>query len=206
MAIRTYTIEGRGEPTRLLVLMHGWDANEFHLAAYGPLMDPDARYLVVAPRGPVEVSANGVGWYPLDDTEVLRRRVEELDALLDHLCERHGFQRGEAVVGGFSQGALLAVALGIRKNGRPPLAGVISLCGFLPPPEAVEADWKRAAQTRFLVQRGTADPYIDAARARELVRTLEEHGATVTAEDYPMGHDNTLESLAGVRDWLRSLA
>jgi len=206
VAIRTYTIEGRGEPTRLLVLMHGWDANEFHLAAYGPLMDPDARYLVVAPRGPVEVSANGVGWYPMHDTEALTQRVEELDTLLDSLCERHGFQRAEAVVGGFSQGALLAVALGIRKNGRPPLAGVISLCGFLPPPEAVEADWERAAQTRFLVQRGTADPYIDAARARELVGTLEEHGASVTAEDYSMGHDNTLESLAGVRDWLRTLA
>lgn len=206
MAIRTYIIEGRGEPMRLLFLMHGWDANEYHLAAYGPLMDPAARYLVVAPRGPVEVSANGVGWYPFDDNEVLSQRLDELDALLDRLCDQHGFPRAETVVGGFSQGALLAVALGIRKNARPPLAGVISLCGFLPPLEVVEADWERAAKTRFLVQRGTADPYIDAERARDLVRTLEEHGATVSAEEYPMGHDNTLESLAGVRDWLRSLA
>ena len=58
-----YIIEGRGNPTKLLMLIHGYDANEYHLASLGPLMDAKEEYLIVAPRAPIQISERGVSWY-----------------------------------------------------------------------------------------------------------------------------------------------
>ena len=54
-----YVIEGRGNPKKLLVLIHGYDANEYHLASLGPLMDPNEECLIVAPRAPIKISERG---------------------------------------------------------------------------------------------------------------------------------------------------
>jgi thioredoxin 1 len=128
--------------------------------------------------------------------------LEALDGLLEEVCAEHGLERAEAIVGGFSQGGALAVALGLRRSERPHPAGVIALSSYLPEVEGVEYDWESAKAVPVLVQHGTDDPMITVERGRALARALLEHGVPMVYSEYPMGHAVALESVQAAHRWL----
>ena len=49
MAMTLYRIDRDGAD-RMLFLLHGYSAEQHHLAAYVPLVDPDERFSAVCPR------------------------------------------------------------------------------------------------------------------------------------------------------------
>ena len=208
MELKVYTIDGRGEPSRLLLMIHGFSANEFHLAAYGPLLDPEARFWVAAPRGPLGVPPEGAAWWDID-TETYERdhrlfwpSVTALDRTIDRLCQQRGFRREETVVGGFSQGGALALALAFRRNALP-LAGVAVLSGFLvEDPAVVEWDVAGNAGVPVFVGHGTRDPFVGIKDFRHTVEVLTDAGVDVESHTFAMGHDITLEELDLFRTWL----
>ena len=99
---------GEGPGHRLLVLIHGYGADEHDLAPLAQLYDPDGNYFAVCPRGPNTVPPWGAGWYEptssgLDDESGFAEAVARLDATIDLMCSEHGFDRREAVFVGFSE-------------------------------------------------------------------------------------------------------
>ena len=199
-----------GPPTaaRVMLLVHGYGADERDLGGLLPYLDPEGRFLSVLPRGPV-AAPPGFAWYdlaaiaggPATDATFLDS-LHELDALLDEVCEEHGKDRAEAIVGGFSQGGGLAVALGLRRSDRPHPAGVLALSSYLPEMEGLEYDWDVAASIPVIVQHGTEDPLIPVERGRALATTLISHGVPTVFGEYPMGHAVALESIQAVKAWL----
>ena len=125
-----YIIEGRGNPTKLLMLIHGYDANEYHLASLGPLMDAKEEYLIVAPRAPIQISERGVSWYDRENKGEVAQRINDLDALINQICSNYNLNRSESVIGGFSQGAGLAIGLSMINNDAAPIKKCIPICGF----------------------------------------------------------------------------
>lgn len=207
MQLKVYAIDGRGTPSRLLFLIHGFWANEFHLSSYGPLIDPEARFLVTAPRGPIHIPTDGAAWWDIDlesfafDYSMFDGSLRALDTAIDTLCEQRGMQRSEAVIGGFSQGAALSLALAFRR-GAAKVAGVICLSGFLVEDGLVDWDVASRADVPVFLGHGTNDAFITAER-RDAVRSLlGAGGVSVDAHDYPMGHDISLDELAHIRTWL----
>jgi phospholipase/carboxylesterase len=188
-------------------LLHGYGANQYHLPALGPLIDPDARYLVVGARGPLDIDADGARWYDRvgdrPDPAQFHRCLGLVDDLLDDLCAERGFDRSLAVVGGFSQGAGLALALGLRSSERSRPAGLICMCGLLPDVEDLDLDLLSAPPV--LAQHGVDDPIITADRVHPMLDRLRGAGVALTSRTYPMGHAVTLESLADARSWLTAL-
>jgi phospholipase/carboxylesterase len=208
MELKVYTIDGRGEPSRLLLVIHGFSANEFHLAAYGPLIDPEARFLVAAPRGPLGVPPDGAAWWDIDsetferDYSLFTPSLRALDRSIDRLCEQRGFRREQAVIGGFSQGAALALALAFRR-GAAPVAGVVCLSGFLvEDPPVVDWDLESNRSVPVFVGHGTEDPFIGIKDFRHTVEVLSEAGVSVESHTFPMAHDITLDELGLLRAWL----
>jgi phospholipase/carboxylesterase len=205
--LKLYTIDGRGEPSRLLFLLHGYSANEFHLAAYGPLIDPEARFLVAAPRGPLLVPADGAAWWDVDletfeqDHALVPSVLRALDRTIDGVCRERGFSRDAAVIGGFSQGAALALALAFRR-GAPRHAGVVCLSGFLLDDRLVEWDLAANRDVPVFVGHGTDDPIIGSDRFDATVDALGSAGGAVHSRAYPMAHDIHLDELIDLRDWL----
>ncbi|HTY27224.1 MAG TPA: hypothetical protein VMD51_03625, partial [Mycobacterium sp.] len=66
MSLIQYRIERNGVD-RLLFLMHGYTAEQHHLASYVPLVDPNERFTAIAPRGPLTMpDGDGAGWWPMD--------------------------------------------------------------------------------------------------------------------------------------------
>ena len=203
-----HNVVGPPDAKRVLLLAHGYGADERDLGGLVPYLDPEGRFLVVLPRGPV-AAPPGFAWYdlaaiaggPTTDATFLDS-LHELDALLDEVCEEHGKDRAEAIVGGFSQGGGLAVALGLRRSDRPHPAGVLALSSYLPEMEGLDYDWDAAASIPVIVQHGTEDPLIPVERGRALATTLISHGVPTVFGEYPMGHAVALESIQAVKAWL----
>lgn len=204
MELVTDVVHGSGRD-RILLLVHGYGANEQDLAGLLPYLDPEGRFLTVLPRGPL-AAGPGFAWYdvtgsPEQIVPAYHEALEALDALLDSTASEHGVAREEAIVGGFSQGAGLTLALALRPSGTRP-KGLLMMSGLLPDFLEAELDWDAAADLPVLVQHGAQDPMIPVARARTLAESLQGHGMPVTYREYPMGHQVALESIEDAKAWL----
>jgi thioredoxin len=193
---------------RLLLLAHGFGADERDLGGLLSYLDPEGRFVTVLPRGPV-ATPPGFAWYDfgLPEQEIVdafRSAVDQLDELLDEAAAEHDLPRSDAIVGGFSQGAGLALALALRTSDRPHPLGVLAMSPALPVRslERVDPDWDAAAKIPVLLQHGTHDPLVPVDRTRDIAHELEEHGAPVVYAEYPMEHQVALESVQQGRAWL----
>src|SRR5947207_8554482 len=101
MALVTNVIQG-SNAHRVLLLVHGYGADERDLGGLLPYLDPDGRFAVVLPRGPVAAPGTpGFAWYDFGGDDATRRAgyaaaVDLLDDLLDEQSAAHGFDRADA--------------------------------------------------------------------------------------------------------------
>jgi thioredoxin len=207
-----HNIVGSPDAARILMLIHGYGADERDLAGLLPYLDPEDQFLTVLPRGPV-AAPPGFAWYDIGaiggghvEDVTLMSSLQDLDDLLDEVGQERDKQRPESIVAGFSQGGGLAVALGLRRSERAHPAGVVAMSGYLPDVEGLEYDWEAAVDIPVLVQHGTHDPLMPVERGRELARTLMEHGVPVTYREYPMEHQVAMESVQDAHEWLLRVA
>ncbi len=205
MALISNVVRG-SSATRLLVLLHGYGADERDLGPLLTYLDPDGRFAAVMPRGPESApGAPGFAWFPITesgvDPEAFTAAVDLVDAYIDEQCAELGLARSEAVIGGFSQGAGIALSVSLRSGATMP-SGVLAMSPFAPNLDALGVDWEAAREVPVLVQHGTDDPMIPVRVGRELAAALTEHQVPVVYREYPMGHQVALESVEDARDWL----
>jgi len=207
MGLTTNLVRGERAET-LLLLVHGLGADEKDLAGLLPHLDPDGRFVCVLPRGPYGAPP-GYGWFRFDSpalmASTLSSSLDAVDEVLDEACDVHGFAREDSIVGGFSQGAALTLALAFRPSERPRPRAVLAMSGFLPPEDAMSYDWQSPTQPPVLMQHGTEDPLIQVDRGRQSAQTLASHGVPVVFQTYPMGHQVAIESIRDANDWLSKI-
>jgi thioredoxin 1 len=206
MTLVTNTVKGSASQ-RLLLLVHGYAADEQDLGGLLPYLDPDGVFAAVMPRAPMPAPGTpGYMWYDMvggdDVAGQFAAALNELDALVDEQCAQLGFDRSEAIFGGFSQGGGLALALGLftPADGRPRVrpAGVLAMS-----PAAMTGPVDEGARdVRVLVQHGRDDPLIPVQRSRDLARDLRGFGIPTLYREYPMEHQVALEGLRDAREWL----
>jgi thioredoxin len=208
-----HNIVGTPQAARVMLLVHGLGANEQDLGGLLPYLDPEGRFLAVFPRGTI-ATPPGFAWFDMSgvtgpghdgDAEFLDS-LNQLDDLLDTVCAEHDKSRSEAIVGGFSQGAALALALGLRTSDRPHPAGVIALSTYLPDVPGVDFDWDAARGIPVLVQHGTEDPLIPVEQGRKVAKTLVDHDVPVVYGEYPMAHQVAVESVQRAHEWLLAVS
>lgn len=125
-------------PDRLVILLHGVGADGNDLIALAPLYQsvlPDA--LLIAPNGPArfDMAPFGYQWFSLQDMQAktrlngVRSAAPVLDTFIDDQLAAHGLSEDRLVLIGFSQGAMMALHVGLRRE--RPLAGIIAHSGML---------------------------------------------------------------------------
>jgi phospholipase/carboxylesterase len=133
----------KGRATELVVLLHGYGADGNDLIGLAPHWQPllpGAEF--VAPHAPDRVpgAPSGFQWFPIsridphemrDGVAAAAPRIEEF---LDAELARLDLPPERLVIAGFSQGAMLALHLGLRRATPP--AAIIGFSGLLtgPPP------------------------------------------------------------------------
>ena len=192
---------------RLLLLVHGYGADERDLGGLLPYLDPEGRFCTVMPRGPIPVEGTpGFSWFDLTspegfDADGFAASIDAIDALVDAQCAEHELSRDEAIFAGFSQGGGLALALALRRSTAQHPAGVLAMSPFSAL-DRVEVDWGVASGIPVLVQHGTEDPLIPVDASRSLAAMLLEHEVPTVYEEYPMAHQVALESVQSAHAWL----
>ncbi|MEM7095048.1 MAG: dienelactone hydrolase family protein [Actinomycetota bacterium] len=204
--LKVNTIGSTGAGARLLILLHGYGADEYDLAPIAPMIDPTGRFFAVAPRAPLDIVPFGAGWYERGagrqiDPDVFHATVARLDATIDAVCAEHGLDRETSVVIGFSQGGAMALASSLRVGAPVRPAAVACLSGMMNQVEGLEYALEEYLPP-ILIQHGTHDPMVDVARGREICDACIVNGVEHHYREYPMGHEIVPESIVDLRSWL----
>jgi phospholipase/carboxylesterase len=136
-------VPASGGPARQLVLLlHGYGADGEDLIALAPHLAqvlPEAAF--VAPHAPEPCAQQPMGrqWWGIETFSRQERflgaraAAPVLDAFIDAELARHGLDESKMALVGFSQGTMMALQVGPRRE-RPP-AGIIGFSGALVAPE-----------------------------------------------------------------------
>src|SRR5215212_3136253 len=181
-----------GDPEGALVLFHGRGADEHDLFPLLDMLDPERRLLGATVRGPLSLPPGGAHWYIVQrvgypDPETFHSTYPQLASWLDDLLGEHGIAHDRTVLGGFSQGSVMAYSLGLGAR-RPRPAGIMALSGFIPQVEGFEVDLGAAAGLPVAIGHGTHDPVISVEFGRDARDQLASAGAAVTYRESPMAH------------------
>jgi phospholipase/carboxylesterase len=192
-------------PEGALVLFHGRGADEHDLLPLLDALDPERHLLGLTPRAPLSLPPGGAHWYVVrevgfPDPSTFLPTYALADAWLHAVSTELGIPAERTVLGGFSQGAVMAYALGLGK-GRPRPAALVALSGFVPAVEGLELDLE-APLPPVAIGHGTYDPVITVDFGRRAKTLLEAAGARVLYREYPLPHAIDPGFLAEVRAWL----
>ena len=194
------------DPEGALVLFHGRATSEDDLFPLLDELDPERRLLGATPRGPLSLPPGGAHWYTVrqigfPDPETFHATYRLAASWLDDLLAEHGVAHHRTVLGGFSQGTVMAYALGLGA-GRPTQAGILALSGFIPTVEGFELDLDRARGLPVAIGHGTYDPVIGVEWGRDARDRLSAAGAEVLYREYPMPHAVDPGFIPELREWL----
>jgi phospholipase/carboxylesterase len=213
--LRVNTVGSTGAGARLLVLVHGYGADEHDLAPLVPHIDPDGHFFSICPRAPHSVMGFGAGWYERNDDGTIdpamfSASVDALDSTIDKACADQGLDRAEAVVIGFSQGGAMTLASALRTPAATRPTAIACLSGMLTELDGLEYLYQQPTVDEpvpeILIHHGTQDPLVTIDRGRSTRDTLTKHGVDHTYREYQMQHEINTASMHDLRDWLAALA
>ena len=182
----------QGEPEGALVLFHGRGADEHDLLPLIEVLDPEQRLVGVCPRGPLTLPPGGAHWYVVPrvgypDPESFLASVALLADWLDDLPEMIGVPEERIIMGGFSQGCVMAYAMALAAARTPP-AAILAMVGFIPHVAGHALDLLGPARPPVTIVHGSVDPVIDVSFGRAARDELLAAGLEVTYRETPVEH------------------
>lgn len=195
-----------GKPRGALVLFHGRGTDERDLVPLLEALDPEERLIGLTPRAPLALTSGGAHWYAVrrvgyPDRETFHATFDRAAGWLDSLPGATGVPLERTVLGGFSQGGVMAYALGLGA-GRPAPAGILALSSFIPVVEGFQLDLSAREGFRVAIGHGIYDPIIGVEHGRSARERLESAAADVTYREAPIAHAVDPEFLPEVSRWL----
>jgi phospholipase/carboxylesterase len=194
--------EPAGEPQGALVLMHGRATDENDLFPLLDLLDPRRRLLGVTPGGPLSFPPGGRHWYGVPrvgypDPASFAEGFGALTGFLDGL----GLDWSRTVLGGFSQGGVMAYAVGLGA-GRPLPAGILALSSFIPTVESWSMRDDVPPGFPVAIGHGTLDPIISVEFGHVARDRLVAAGADVTYHESAIPHTIDPRFLGSLPAWV----
>ncbi|MBV8447039.1 MAG: dienelactone hydrolase family protein [Hyphomicrobiales bacterium] len=195
-----------GAPAQLIVLLHGYGADGKDLIELGRQWQrllPQAAF--VAPNAPERLPMSPVGrqWFALTLREPAERwkgvtqARPALDAFLDAELRRHALGPSALALVGFSQGTMMALHCGLRREAAP--AAIVGFSGLLVlEPGKGRESLKAEARSKppILLIHGEADDLIPATALFDSAESLAESGIPCEWHLSPrLGHGIDAEGL-----------
>ena len=199
-----------GAPQQAVVLLHGYGSDGSDLIGLAPHFQavlPDA--LFVSPNAPDACPGNPFGfqWFALDyDSDRVANRQHGLPLarpvlvdFLNDLWAQTGLTPEQTILAGFSQGAMLALHVGLSLE--RPLLGIIAFSGAFVPPEGFGA--KPYAKPAVCLVHGDEDGVVDPEFSADADAALRLAGYDVAYHVSPgVGHGIAPDGLAFASDFI----
>lgn len=186
--------ESGDAPRRLVVLLHGVGSNGddlIGLAAHFAQGLPDAEFL--APNAPFdcEYSPMGFQWFDIMGEEgearlaQIRHAAGIVDSFLDTELARRGLTEADLALVGFSQGTMISLFVGLRRNSA--CAGILGYSGRLDAPHLLGDEI--TARPRVMLVHGEQDDRLPVSLMDEAAAVLTRNGVSVVTHRRPgLGH------------------
>jgi phospholipase/carboxylesterase len=188
---------------RLMVMLHGLgDSIEGYRWLPEAMNLPWLNFLLVNAPDPYY---EGYSWFDYPDAVapgILRSR-KMLFLLIDDLRAK-GFPAEQITFGGFSQGCLMTIDVGLRYPHR--LAGLVGISGWVFEVEKLLKELSPVAvHQRLLVTHGSFDALIPFGKVREQINLLKTAGLDVQWREFPKAHTiHGEEEIAVIREFVRA--
>ncbi len=188
---------------RLMIMLHGLgDSIEGYRWLPEAMNLPWLNYLLV--NAPDDYFG-GYSWFDFEGDMIpgVARSRKLLFELLD-AQRAAGFPADQTTLGGFSQGCLMSIDVGLRYPHR--FAGIVGISGYVCEPEKLVAELSPVAfQQRLLVTHGTHDPILPFGTAREQINILKAAGLKIEFHELHKVHTIAGEQeIALIREFVRA--
>jgi phospholipase/carboxylesterase len=127
-----------GKPDALVILLHGYGSNGADLISLAPYWAdamPGAAFVSPNAIEPLPEAPGGYQWFPISQLDPrlmeqgVRMAAQSVDRFIDRELEKYGLDASRLVLVGFSQGTMMALHVGLRRQ--LPLAGILGFSGVL---------------------------------------------------------------------------
>ncbi|ARV58769.1 serine esterase [Nostocales cyanobacterium HT-58-2] len=192
-----------GQPPKgLIVTLHGWGANAEDVASLLPFLNlPDYQFVFPNAPFPHPYSSIGRAWYSLETENMYQGLTESRQLLIDWLQSLEsttGVPLSRTILSGFSQGGAMTLDVGLKL----PLAGLVSLSGYLQPGAGDVKTQNLASLPPVLIMHGRQDTVVPLQAALLARERLESLGATVQYYEFDMGHEIRPQMLDLLRNFV----
>ncbi len=171
-----------GKPDALVVLLHGYGSNGADLISLAPYWQkalPGAAFVSPNAIEPVPQAPGGYQWFPIANLgpqlmeQGARRAAGSVDRLLDRELERAGLDASRLALVGFSQGTMMALHVGLRRQ----VAAILGFSGVLVGGRKLKQEMQ--SKPPVLLIHGDRDPTIPIAAMFDSAEALAAagHGA-----------------------------
>ncbi len=190
---------GQQKPT--LLLLHGTGGDENDLLDLGRMLAPE--FGLLSPRG--KVLENGMPRFfrrlaeGVFDVPDLIQRTHELADFVEVASTTYGFDATRVIAVGFSNGANIAASMLLL---RPQVLSAAVLLHVMVP--FVPEELPNLTEKKVFIGAGRRDPIVPTQNTEQLVKLLQEVGATVEAHWHNGGHTITHEEVREAKLWLQS--
>ncbi|MBJ3786235.1 alpha/beta hydrolase [Devosia sediminis] len=201
-------------PDSAVVLLHGYGSDGNDLIAMAPAFQPLLPgALFVSPHAPTPLGMGGFQWFPIDwsgdrlasrQTGVVGARPVIVDFLED-LWAQTGITPDRTLLVGFSQGAMMALHVGLSLPKEKTLMGVIGISGAFLPPEGFGSD--TLAHPPVCLVHGDMDDVVDPNHSADANSLLTNSGFDVTYHiSRGVGHGVAPDGMEAIASFIARLA
>ncbi|GAV19521.1 phospholipase/carboxylesterase [Mariprofundus micogutta] len=208
------TVETGPNPVASVIWLHGLGADGHDFEPVVPQLglpaDLPVRFIFPhAPSMPVTLNGGYImpAWYDIKETDLGiehdRKGITESARDIQMLIEQEtlrGMKPERIILAGFSQGAAMALHVGVRQGEK--LAGIMALSGYLLLPTETDTFDAKAKETPIFMAHGIHDPVVNFALGDSSHRKLTAAGCTVEWHTYPMEHQVCMEEIKQIGKWI----
>ncbi len=221
-SLKCQVIEGEAKGP-CVVFMHGYGADSSDLIPLAEIMGLSPKVTWVFPEAPMQViiapGFTGKAWFQIDNTRLEAAMVsgEPVDmsestpkgietaratvvAMYDELLKQHS----KVILGGFSQGAMLATEVALVHAVKP--AGLVIMSGTL----ICRSRWSELAPSceglKFLQSHGKNDAILGYTYAENLFSMLQDAGLSGDFFPFSGGHEIPPKVIEKIAQFLKKIA
>ncbi|HWU43376.1 MAG TPA: hypothetical protein VN132_08060 [Bdellovibrio sp.] len=205
-----------------VIFFHGYGADANDLYPLGEMISTKKTHNWLFPNGPLEVPIGpawmGRAWWPIDMMEI--QRAVESGTVRDFSNETpKGFEKArdlclemirqlkvpwnQIILGGFSQGAMLATEIYLRAPETP--KGLVIMSGSLLNQEKWKELLPARAGQKFFQSHGDSDPILGFKQAQKLETLLTQNGMKGSLISFRGGHEIPAQLLQKISEYINGL-